>query len=235
MLAVEFFELPESLREFRHFFSMNEEPWKWLEYLEQALIAYGETHKYIHIRAKNNPPKDLSFSQKAIQIGKNVHIGEGVKLPVTCTIEDNVYIGEGTEIRSGALIRKNVIIGAHCVIGNSCEIKHSLLMDHVQVAHFNYVGDSVLGSRAHLSAGAILSNLRFDQQPVKIRVSDEKIETGLRKFGAILGKGSQVGCNSVLLPGSILGKNSIVSAGMTFGGVLEENKTIYIKQEYTFK
>lgn len=233
MLAVGFFELPESLREFRHFFPLNEAPWKWLGYLEQALIAYGETHKQEY--GVNNLQKTLQFNQNSVQIGKNVHIGAGVKLPVTCTIEDNVYVGEGTEIRSGALIRKNVIIGAHCIIGNSCEIKHSLLMDHVQVAHFNYVGDSILGSGAHLSAGAILSNLRFDQQPVKIKVGNKKAETGLRKLGAILGEGSQVGCNSVLLPGTILGKKSTVSAGITFGGVLAENKTVYVKPEYIIK
>jgi bifunctional N-acetylglucosamine-1-phosphate-uridyltransferase/glucosamine-1-phosphate-acetyltransferase GlmU-like protein len=100
-------------------------------------------------------------------------------------------------------------------------------MDRVQVAHFNYVGDSILGSGTHLAAGAILSNLRFDQRSVMIKVWKEKLPTELQKLGAILGEGVQIGCNSVLFPGTLLGKGSIISAGTTFGGVLGENKMIY--------
>ena len=104
-------------------------------------------------------------------------------------------------------------------------------MDHVQVAHFNYVGDSILGMGAHLSAGAILSNLRFDNQPVEVKFGETKVATGLRKFGAILGDGAQVGCNAVILPGTILKKRSIVSVGTTFGGVLDEDQIVYAKPE----
>jgi bifunctional N-acetylglucosamine-1-phosphate-uridyltransferase/glucosamine-1-phosphate-acetyltransferase GlmU-like protein len=100
-------------------------------------------------------------------------------------------------------------------------------MGHVQLAHFNYVGDSILGSHVHLAAGAVLSNLRFDQRPIAIKMGGEKIPTELKKFGAILGEYAQVGCNSVRLPGTLLGRNSIVSVGTTFGGHLDANKIAY--------
>lgn len=219
MQADTFFSLPESLSIFAHFFPHDAAPWEWIQYIEQTLIAYQETH------GQKKP-----FWQR--RRGKNVHIGKNVILPRVCTIEDNVYIGDYTEIRSGALIRKNVIIGEHCLIGNSCEVKNALLMDHVQVAHFNYVGDSILGNHAHLSAGAILSNLRFDQQEVIIKPNTH---TELRKFGAILGDHAQVGCNAVLLPGTLLGKNAIVSVGTIFGGILMENQTVYARQELVVK
>ncbi|MDR3317367.1 MAG: UDP-N-acetylglucosamine diphosphorylase [Puniceicoccales bacterium] len=230
MYANDFFNLPNSLDIFSHFFPANELPWNWLENIEKALLAYQsltpQEKKYNFLKKIKN----LFSPSTAIRIGKNVHIEKDVQLPVTCTIEDNVYIGAKTEIRSGALIRKNVIIGENCVIGNSCEIKNSLIMDHVHIAHFNYVGDSILGSHTHLGAGAILSNLRFDQKLVSIKIGGEKIETGLRKLGAILGEGAQVGCNAVLLPGTLMGKFSVVSVGTTFGGYLQENTITYYKQ-----
>ena len=231
--AMELFQLSGSLSMFADFFRDDAYPWEWLPEIEKALLAYEEKDglkKYI-----SKWCQFLKLLSPSIRIGKNVHIGKNVKLPVTCTIEDNVFIGDHTEIRSGALIRKNVIIGDHCVIGNSCEIKNSLLMDYVQVAHFNYVGDSILGPHTHLSAGAILSNLRFDNQLISVKYEGEKIPTGLRKFGAILGEGAQVGCNAVLLPGTILGKNSVVSVGTVFGGILESNQIIYTQQNNIVK
>ncbi|MDR2812251.1 MAG: UDP-N-acetylglucosamine diphosphorylase [Puniceicoccales bacterium] len=227
MHANNFFDFPESIKQFSYFFPINDAPWTWLPNIEKALLGY---QNFVHLKMKNIFLKNFEklFSRSmAVAIGENVHIGKNVRLPVTYTIEDNVYVGDGTEIRSGALIRKNVIIGEHCVIGNACEIKNSLIMDHVQIAHFNYVGDSILGSHSHLAAGAILSNLRFDQQPIRIKIGSEKISTGLKKLGTILGEYAQVGCNSVLLPGTLVGKNSIVSTGMTFGGFLEANRIAY--------
>jgi NDP-sugar pyrophosphorylase family protein len=227
MRACDFFDFPECLKQFSYDFPIGDAPWTWLTNIEKALLAYqndlSREKKDIFLEKIEN----LLSKSPAISVGKNVYIGKNVKLPITCTIEDNVYIGDGTEIRSGALIRKNVIIGENCVIGNSCEIKNSLLMNHVQMAHFNYVGDSILGSHSHLGAGAILSNLRFDQQPIRIKIKDEKIPTGLKKLGSILGEYAQVGCNSVLLPGTLVGKNSVVSAGITFGGFLDSHKMVY--------
>jgi bifunctional N-acetylglucosamine-1-phosphate-uridyltransferase/glucosamine-1-phosphate-acetyltransferase GlmU-like protein len=106
------------------------------------------------------------------------------------------------------------------VLGNSCEFKNSLLLDGVQVPHFSYVGDSILGNGSHLGAGVILSNLRLDQQPITVRLPDAVVETGLRKFGAILGDQAEVGCNAVLQPGTIMGKRALVMPTVAFGGYL---------------
>ncbi|MDR1591010.1 MAG: UDP-N-acetylglucosamine diphosphorylase [Puniceicoccales bacterium] len=233
MRANNFFDFPASLKQFLYFFPMDDMPWTWIPNIEKALLIYENFSIKERKDTFLKKIKKLFSQSTAIAIGNNVYIGKNVKLPITCTIEDNVYIGDGTEIRSGALIRKNVVIGKNCLIGNSCEIKNSLLMDHVQMAHFNYVGDSILGSHVHLAAGAILSNLRFDQKSVAIKVGDKKIPTELKKFGAILGEYAQVGCNSVLLPGTLLEKNSIVSAGITFGGCLEANKIAYLETKTT--
>ncbi|MDR1303046.1 MAG: UDP-N-acetylglucosamine diphosphorylase [Puniceicoccales bacterium] len=223
MRASDFFRFPKSLKAFSYFFSDESYPWTWLPNIEKALLAY-ESFKPRNSFLKS--VKKLFSRASAIQIGDSVYLGENVKLPAVCTIGDRVYIGDGTEIRSGALIRGNVIIGKNCVIGNGCEIKNSLLMDHVQVAHFNYVGDSILGSHVHLAAGAILSNLRFDKREIAVKVGEEKIPTGLKKLGAILGERVQIGCNAVLLPGSLVGRDSIVSVGTVFGGVLAEQKIV---------
>jgi carbonic anhydrase/acetyltransferase-like protein (isoleucine patch superfamily) len=128
-----------------------------------------------------------------------------VKLPATATIIGPAWIGANTEIRPGAFIRGNVIVGAGAVLGNACEFKNCLLMDKVQVPHFSYVGDSILGNGAHLGAGVICSNLRLDQKPVVIRAAGVTHETGLKKFGAVLGDRAEVGCNAVLNPGTLLG------------------------------
>jgi NDP-sugar pyrophosphorylase family protein len=118
------------------------------------------------------------------------------------------------------MIRGNVIAGAGCVLGNACEYKNCLLLDGVQTPHYNYVGDSILGNGAHFGAGVICSNLRLDQQPVTIRASDRTIDTGLRKLGAMVGDGAEVGCNAVLNPGAVLGRRSLVMPAMAYGGCL---------------
>jgi NDP-sugar pyrophosphorylase family protein len=111
-----------------------------------------------------------------------------------------------------------VIVGEDCVLGNACEFKNCLLMDGVQVPHFSYVGDSVLGNRVHLGAGAICSNLRLDQQPIVVRTADASYDTGLRKFGVIAGDDVEVGCNAVLNPGTILGPRALVTPLISVGG-----------------
>ena len=228
------FSLPENLQIFSNFFQYRSHIYEWLNSLEDALFAFFEAEELTdHNEWKfrvNEIRKNKNYS-----IGKNVYIAENVKLPVTCTIEDNVYIDRGTEIRSGALIRKNTIIGQNCVIGSSCEIKNSLIMNNVQIAHFNYVGDSILGHKSHLGAGAVLSNFRFDGKEIKLATANGKIETGRRKLGAILGEHAQVGCNAVILPGSVICKNSIISAGVTWGGFLSKNQRLHNKNEYILK
>jgi NDP-sugar pyrophosphorylase family protein len=155
-----------------------------------------------------------------VHLEGEVHLEPGVVLPHTATLIGPAWIGAGTEIRPGAYIRGRVITGAGCVLGNACEFKNCLLMDGAQVPHFNYVGDSILGNGAHFGAGAICSNLRLDQAPVVIRTAERAYETGLRKFGAIVGDRAEVGCNAVLNPGTLLGPRALVTPAIAFGGHL---------------
>ena len=143
------------------------------------------------------------------EISEGVYVGENVKIYPTAIIEAPAIIGEGTEIRPGAFIRGSVITGANCVIGNSSELKNCVLLEKVQVPHYNYVGDSILGNRAHMGAGSICSNLKSDGKDVVIH-GDKEYETNLRKIGGILADGADVGCGCVLNPGTVIGKNTSV-------------------------
>jgi NDP-sugar pyrophosphorylase family protein len=153
-------------------------------------------------------------------IGETVQIGEGTVVEDGAMILGPAIIGRNCQIRHNAYIRENVVIGDGCVIGNSCEIKHSVLLNDVQVPHFNYVGDSVLGNKAHLGAGAIVSNVKLDRKNIWINLDGTPVDTGLRKFGALIGDETEVGCNSVLNPGSILGKGCLIYAGVSWRGIL---------------
>jgi NDP-sugar pyrophosphorylase family protein len=143
-------------------------------------------------------------------IGPDVFIGEGTVVEDGAMIKGPALIGRHCTIRHNAYIRDQVIVGDHCLIGNACELKHALLFNDCQVPHFNYVGDSILGHRAHLGAGVILSNLKVVPGNVTVEVDGRPFDTGLRKFGALIGDDAQVGCNAVLNPGSILGRGSLV-------------------------
>lgn len=136
-----------------------------------------------------------------------VLVGENVEISPTATIIAPAVIGKNTEIRPGAYIRGNVFVGEGCVIGNSTELKNCILLDKVQAPHYNYIGDSILGNRAHTGAGVICSNLKSDGKAVVIK-GEENYETGLRKVGAILGDGADIGCSCVLNPGTVVGKNT---------------------------
>ena len=151
-------------------------------------------------------------------LADDVLIGEDVIIPPTATIIGPCVIGRGTEIRPGAYIRGNVITGERCVIGNSSELKNCVLLNDVQAPHYNYIGDSVLGNHAHLGAGAVCSNLKADGKNVVIR-GDRDYETERRKVGAILGDGADIGCNSVINPGTIVGKNTSVYPLTSLRGV----------------
>lgn len=140
---------------------------------------------------------------------EDVLVGENVKIYPTATIEGPAIIGSGTEVRPGAFIRGSVVTGENCVIGNSSELKNCILLNKVQIPHYNYVGDSVLGNFAHTGAGTICSNLKSDGKPVVIH-GETDYETGLRKIGGILADGADVGCGSVINPGTIIGKNTTV-------------------------
>ncbi len=151
-------------------------------------------------------------------IADGVLVGENVKIYPTATIEPPAIIGSGSEVRPGAFIRGSVITGEGCVIGNSSELKNCILLDRVQIPHYNYVGDSILGNRAHTGAGTICSNLKSDGKPVVVH-GDKDYETGLRKVGGILADGADVGCGSVINPGTVIGKNTSVYPLTSLRGV----------------
>ncbi len=152
------------------------------------------------------------------EIQPGVWVGNDVKIYPNVVIEPPAIIGSGTEIRPGAFLRGNVITGENCVIGNSSELKNCVLLNKVQVPHYNYVGDSVLGNRAHMGAGSICSNLKSDGKPVVIH-GDKNYETGLRKIGGILADGADIGCGCVLNPGTVIGKNTSVYPLTSLRGV----------------
>lgn len=181
-------------------------PWEWLKQIGAALATIAEDSR--------------TKFPGGVHVEGRVWVHESVKLPAYATLIGPAWIGAGTEIRPGAFIRGNVIVGESCVLGNACEFKNCLLMDQVQVPHFNYVGDTILGNRAHLGAGVICSNLRLDQQPIVVRTETTSFETGLRKFGAILGDEAEVGCNAVLNPGVVLGRRALVTPAISFHGYL---------------
>jgi NDP-sugar pyrophosphorylase family protein len=160
-----------------------------------------------------------------------VFIDEGTVVEAGAMIKGPAWIGKNCQIRSGCYIRENVIVGDGCVLGNSCEFKNSILFDECEVPHFNYVGDAILGHKAHLGAGVILSNVRLDRREVIVRHGAEDIATGLRKFSAIVGDRAEIGCNSVINPGSVIGRRCIIYPLSAFGGVLPPDTIWKVKQE----
>ncbi|MGH7959925.1 MAG: UDP-N-acetylglucosamine diphosphorylase [Opitutaceae bacterium] len=205
MKASDFFVLPISLSLFAHHFRPDVPPWEWLKQIGAAL-------------AQLTDPPSRPECLPGVHFEGKVWIHPTVKLPPCATLIGPVWIGANTEIRPGTYIRGNVIAGENCVLGNACEFKNCLLMDGVMAPHFNYVGDSILGNDAHFGAGVICSNLRFDQQPIVVRTADTTIETGLRKFGAIVGDNAEIGCNAVLNPGTLLGPRALVSPAIAVSG-----------------
>jgi len=215
--ASDLFDFPQSLP-FADFFKLDLAPWEWVPLIRKALETAD-----LGVYSGEVPP--------GFRIEGDVFIHPTVKLPAFGSIQGPTYIGEGCELRPGVYIRGNVIAGAGCVLGNSCEFKNSLLLDRVQVPHFSYVGDSVLGNGAHLGAGVICSNLRLDQSEVPVQMPDgSRAKSGLRKLGALLGDAAEVGCNAVLNPGSILGRRALVMPTMAFRGSLGANTIAYTKE-----
>lgn len=170
-----------------------------------------------------------------LEIGKNLdktqyqEIKENVWVHNSASVDDNVQIigptiiGPESSIRHCAYIRENVIVGKTCVIGNSCEVKNAIIFDETQVPHFNYVGDSIMGYKSHMGAGSIVSNLKSDKSNVVVRAGEEKLETNLKKFGAVIGDHVEIGCNSVLNPGTVIGKNSNIYPLSRVRGLVPEN------------
>ncbi len=156
------------------------------------------------------------------EVSPEVWVHKTAKVAPTALIQGPTVIGAGTEVRHCAFIRGSALVGEGCVVGNSTEIKNAVIFDNVQIPHYNYVGDSILGFRSHMGAGVVASNFRSDKGNVNVHDGNETIETGLRKLGAILGDGSDVGCNSVLCPGSVVGRDCIVYPLSRVRGYLPE-------------
>lgn len=187
-------------------------------------------------------PKIKEIVAKALESGldgfhllsEGVLVGENVKIAKTATIEPPAIIYNDVEIRPGAYLRGNVIIGPRSVVGNSSELKNSILLEHVQVPHYNYVGDSILGNNSHMGAGSICSNLKSDGKNIVIH-GEEEYETGLRKIGAILGDHADIGCGSVLNPGTVVGKNTQMYPLTMARGVYPENSIVKSTKEVVDK
>ena len=153
-------------------------------------------------------------------IGRQVYIGPGTVVEDGAMIRGPAIIGSNCQIRHNAYIRDWVIVGDNCVVGNACELKMSVLFNHCKVPHFNYVGDSILGHGAHLGAGVKISNIKLVPGNVMVEHAGQRLDTGLRKFGALLGDHAEVGCNAVLNPGTVLGRRSLVFPNVSWRGVL---------------
>ena len=182
-------------------------PWEVLPKIKEFIIELG-----------NTLPEDKFYKQ-----GENVWIAKSAKIYPNVYIEGPCIIDEEAEVRPSAFIRGCAIVGKNAVVGNSTELKNVILFDGVQAPHFNYVGDSILGYKAHLAAGVITSNLKGDKSLVQIKEGDEKVDTNIKKVGAFVGDNVEVGCNSVLSPGTVLGRNVRVYPLSFVRGVVKEN------------
>ena len=188
-------------------------PWEVLSKIKEYILKLGET---LSLEEYEHPSED-------VWISKEVIVFPSAYIAGPCIIDHNA------EIRHSAFIRGGAIVGKNTVVGNSTELKNVILFDNVQVPHYNYVGDSILGYKAHMGAGSITSNVKSDKSLVCIKADDEKIETGIKKVGAFLGDYAEIGCNSVLCPGSVIGRKSTIYPLSRVRGVVPSN-TIYKNQ-----
>jgi NDP-sugar pyrophosphorylase family protein len=192
-----------------------------------AWEALKNIEPYLASVPRQNPPKRFPGAS----IGDRVIIGEGTIVEPGAMIKGPAIIGKNCQIRHNAYIRENVLIGDNCVVGNASELKNALLFNGAQAPHYNYIGDSILGYKAHTGAGVICSNLKSLPGNVTVMLDGRPLDTGLRKFGALIGDGAEVGCNSVLNPGSILGRGAVIYPGVNWRGVLPANSIAKNKAE----
>lgn len=203
--TTELFERGHSLAEKQIF--ECEYPWQVLSRIKEIILEIGKTL----------PADRYDCPCEGVWIAKSAKISPNASISAPC------IIGENTEVRQCAFIRGSALVGDGCVIGNSTELKNCIISDGCQVPHFNYVGDSILGYKSHMGAGSVTSNVKSDKTLVSVRVGDEKIETGLKKFGAMLGDFVEVGCNSVLNPGTVIGPHSNVYPLSSVRGAVPAN------------
>lgn len=215
--TTELFDLKHTVAE--EYLSQFEYPWQALSGIKQLITEIG----------KNLPESEYNKQGEDVWIHKEAEVFPSAYIGGPC------IIGKGTQVRQCAFIRSAALIGENCVIGNSTEIKNAIIFDNVQVPHFNYVGDSILGYKSHLGAGAVTSNVKSDKSLVKLRFGDEVIETKLKKFGAMVGDFVEVGCNSVLNPGTVIGKNSNIYPLSSVRGVVAENSIFKAQNNIVIK
>ena len=177
------------------------------EYLSAFTYPYEALGGIKALIARLGPTLD---KEKYTEVSANVWVAKSAKVMSSAYIGEYTIVGEETEVRHCAFIRGAALIGDGCVVGNSTEIKNAIVFDGVQIPHYNYVGDSILGYRSHMGAGSIASNFRSDKGNIRVRDGETVIETGLRKLGTMLGDFAEIGCGSVLSPGSTVGRHSIV-------------------------
>ena len=182
-------------------------PWEALKGIKEFILKLGPT---------------LSKDEYD-EVSENVWVHKTAKVFPSAYLGAPCIIGPNTEVRHGAFIRSSALVGADCVVGNSVELKNVILFDHVQTPHYNYVGDSILGYYSHMGAGSITSNVTSDKTLVVVKDGEEKIETGIKKVGAMLGDYVEVGCNSVLNPGTMIGRHSNIYPTSCVRGVIHEN------------
>lgn len=194
-------------------------PWEALPLIHDYIIKLGETL-----------PADEYDRQ-----GENIWIAKSAKVASTASITGPCIIGKDAEVRHCAFIRGNAIVGEGAVVGNSTELKNVVLFNKVQVPHYNYVGDSILGYKSHMGAGSITSNVKSDKKLVVVKCGEEHIETGLKKFGAMLGDNVEVGCGSVLNPGTVIGRNSNIYPLSSVRGVVAADSIYKCKSEIVEK
>jgi UDP-N-acetylglucosamine diphosphorylase / glucose-1-phosphate thymidylyltransferase / UDP-N-acetylgalactosamine diphosphorylase / glucosamine-1-phosphate N-acetyltransferase / galactosamine-1-phosphate N-acetyltransferase len=192
-----------------------------------AWEALRKIEPYLAKVSWQNPPPAFPGAT----IGEQVIIGEGTVVEPGAMIKGPAIIGRNCQIRHNAYIREQVIIGDNCVVGNASELKNSLLFNHVQVPHYNYIGDSILGYKSHLGAGVKISNIKLLASNVMVEINGVRTDTGLRKFGALLGDRAEAGCNAVLNPGSILGRSAVVYPNVFWRGHLPANHIAKNKAE----
>jgi len=202
------------------------------EYLEQFTYPW-EALKGISEYIKTLGP--TLDAEKFEQRGEDIWVAKSAKVAPTACLNGPLIIDEDAEIRHCAFIRGSAIIGKGSVVGNSTELKNVIIFNSVQVPHYNYVGDSVLGYKSHMGAGSITSNVKSDKTLVVVKDKDEQIETGLKKFGAMLGDYVEVGCNSVLNPGTVIGRHSNVYPTSCVRGVIPANSIYKSKTEIAEK
>lgn len=208
----ELFDLNESIAS--DIFNDVTYPWEVLPRIHDFILALGETLD----------------SEKYEKQGEDIWIAKSAKVAPTACLNGPLIVDEDAQIRHCAFIRGNAIVGKGAVVGNSTELKNVILFNQVQVPHYNYVGDSILGFKSHMGAGAVTSNVKSDKTPVTVKGKDFQIETGLNKMGAMLGDYVEVGCNSVLNPGTVVGRNSNIYPASSVRGILPPN-SIYKSQD----